>query len=37
MMHEPLTRRRELLQQKILPKLTEPIRFSPDLDGPWRT
>lgn len=33
-MHEPLTRRRELLQEKILPKLADPIRFSPELDAP---
>ena len=30
-MHEPLERRRELLQDKILPKLREPIRHSPEL------
>ena len=30
-MGEPLTKRRELLEQKILPKLAEPIRYSPEL------
>ncbi len=27
-------RRRELLQEKVLPKLREPIRFSPELHAP---
>jgi DNA ligase D-like protein (predicted ligase) len=30
-MGEPLSRRRELLESKILPKLSEPIRYSPQL------
>jgi DNA ligase D-like protein (predicted ligase) len=30
---EPLETRRELLQSKVLSKLCEPIRYSPDLDG----
>jgi ATP-dependent DNA ligase len=29
----PLEKRRELLEKNILPKLAEPIRFSPDLDA----
>jgi bifunctional non-homologous end joining protein LigD len=33
LMYEPLTTRREVLQEKILPKLDEPIRFSTDLDA----
>ncbi len=33
-MHEPLMRRRELLQEKVLPTLREPVRFSPELDAP---
>jgi DNA ligase D-like protein (predicted ligase) len=33
-MKEPLIKRRELLQARILPKLAEPIRFSPELDAP---
>jgi ATP-dependent DNA ligase len=32
-MHEPLSRRRELLEQKILPKLSEPIKYSAVLDS----
>jgi bifunctional non-homologous end joining protein LigD len=30
-MSEPLARRRELLERKILPKLAEPVRYSPEL------
>ncbi len=30
---EPLAKRRELLSSKVLPKLAEPIRYSPTLDG----
>ena len=33
-MGEPLSRRRELLETKILPLLSEPIRYSPVLDAP---
>jgi DNA ligase D-like protein (predicted ligase) len=33
-MKEPLIKRRELLQARILSKLAEPIRFSPELDAP---
>ncbi len=33
MMDEPLTKRREVLEQKVLTKLTEPIRFSPALEA----
>jgi DNA ligase D-like protein (predicted ligase) len=32
-MSEPLSRRRELLESKVLPKLSEPIRFSPQLSA----
>jgi DNA ligase D-like protein (predicted ligase) len=32
-MSEPLARRRDLLQQKVLAKLNDPIRFSPALDA----
>jgi DNA ligase D-like protein (predicted ligase) len=32
-MREPLTKRRALLREKVLPRLAEPIRFSPDLDA----
>ena len=32
-MGEPLTKRRELMERHIFPKLTEPIRFSPPLDA----
>jgi ATP-dependent DNA ligase len=32
-MSEPLSVRRELLQQRVLPKLGEPIRHSPELDA----
>jgi DNA ligase D-like protein (predicted ligase) len=32
-MREPLSRRRELLEQKILPKLIEPIKYSAGLDA----
>jgi DNA ligase D-like protein (predicted ligase) len=35
-MNEPLSARRALLEQKILPKLKEPIRYSPALDAPLR-
>src|SRR5205085_8087464 len=30
---EPLVRRRELLEQKVLPKLGDPVRYSPTLDA----
>jgi hypothetical protein len=30
-MSEPLARRRELLERKILNKLAEPVRYSPEL------
>jgi ATP-dependent DNA ligase len=30
---EPLAKRRELLEKKVLPKLGEPIRYSPALDA----
>ena len=30
---ETLTRRRELLEAKVLPKLTEPVRYLTDLDA----
>src|SRR5262249_2000503 len=33
LMGEPLSRRRELLQQKILPRLCEPIKYSSKLDS----
>jgi DNA ligase D-like protein (predicted ligase) len=32
-MSEPLSMRRELLESKVLPKLSEPIRFSPQLSA----
>jgi DNA ligase D-like protein (predicted ligase) len=32
-MGEPLTRRRELIEKHVLPKLAEPIRYSPVLDA----
>jgi DNA ligase D-like protein (predicted ligase) len=32
-MREPLSRRRELLEQKILPDLVEPIKYSAELDS----
>jgi ATP-dependent DNA ligase len=32
-MGEPLTKRRELLEKRVLPKLGEPIRYSPHLPG----
>jgi bifunctional non-homologous end joining protein LigD len=32
-MREPLARRRELLERKVLPKLMEPVRYSPSLDA----
>jgi DNA ligase D-like protein (predicted ligase) len=31
---QPLEKRRELLQRKVLPKLSDPLRFSTDLDAP---
>src|SRR5205823_2800912 len=33
LMSEPLSRRRELLEQKILPRLTEPVKYSAELDS----
>ena len=30
-MDEPLAKRRELLEMRILPKLSEPVRYSPEL------
>ena len=33
LMREPLSRRRELLEQKILPRLTEPVKYSSELDS----
>jgi DNA ligase D-like protein (predicted ligase) len=35
-MGEPLTRRRELIEQHVLPKLADPIRYSPILDQSLR-
>lgn len=32
-MREPLERRRELLEQKVLPKLSEPVRYTTSLDA----
>jgi ATP-dependent DNA ligase len=32
-MSEPLTKRRELIEKHILPKLADPIRYSPVLEG----
>jgi bifunctional non-homologous end joining protein LigD len=32
-MGEPFTKRRELLETRVLPKLSEPIRYSPQLDA----
>jgi DNA ligase D-like protein (predicted ligase) len=32
-MREPLKRRRELLEQKVLPKLSEPVRYATSLDA----
>ena len=32
-MREPLERRRELLEQKVLPKLAEPVRYASSLDA----
>jgi len=32
-MREPLEKRRELLEKKVLPKLPEPIRYSAPLDA----
>jgi ATP-dependent DNA ligase len=32
-MAEPLTKRRELLEQQVLPKMDEPIRYSPLLEA----
>jgi DNA ligase D-like protein (predicted ligase) len=31
---EPLEKRRELLEQKVLPKLSEPVRYASSLDAP---
>lgn len=33
-MQYPLQRRRELLAEKVLPSLSDPVRFSPDLQAP---
>ena len=33
-MREPLQKRRHLLERKVLPKLTEPVRYAPSLDAP---
>jgi hypothetical protein len=33
LMREPLERRRELLEQKVLPKLSEPARYASSLDA----
>jgi len=35
-MAEPVTKRRELLEQHVLPKMDEPIRYSPVLDASMR-
>ncbi len=35
-MGEPLVKRRELLETKILPKLSEPVRYSPELKASLR-
>jgi bifunctional non-homologous end joining protein LigD len=32
-MREPLMKRRELIEKHVLPKLAEPIRYSPVLDA----
>jgi ATP-dependent DNA ligase len=32
-MREPLSRRRELLEQKFLPGLVEPVKYSAELDS----
>jgi hypothetical protein len=32
-MNEPLVKRRQLLEEHVLPKLDEPIRYSPILNG----
>jgi bifunctional non-homologous end joining protein LigD len=32
-MGEPLTKRRELIEEQVLPELAEPIRYSPVLEG----
>jgi ATP-dependent DNA ligase len=32
-MNEPLIKRRQLLNEKVLPKLADPVRFSPDVDA----
>jgi ATP-dependent DNA ligase len=34
---EPLTKRRKLIEEQVLPKLADPIRYSPILDGSLRT
>ena len=31
-MNQPLTKRRQLLERKVLPRLTDPVRYA----GPWR-
>ena len=33
-MREPLEKRRALLEKKVLPKLSEPVRYSPPFDAP---
>ena len=33
LMREPLEKRRELLEQKVLPKLSEPVRYATSLDA----
>jgi DNA ligase D-like protein (predicted ligase) len=35
-MSEPVTKRRELIEKRVLPKLAEPIRYSPVLEGSLR-
>jgi ATP-dependent DNA ligase len=35
-MAEPLVKRRELLEKRILPKLSEPVRYSPELEASHR-
>jgi len=34
MMQEPLSKRRQILERRVLPDLEEPIRLSPELDAP---
>jgi len=36
-MGEPLVRRRELIEEHVLPTLADPIRYSPILDAPLKT